>query len=150
MATKNLARTATEGGRRNDWKLRREETVKERQKVRAYERLAAAGMDADAKPMPRRVPDKGLLTDKLKPLEKYLQANAGRPWDKVYSELCKKFDRRSLQGNHILTDHIDRHMVDGHKHGDFYSRYRIRSYGAFVDKHGILRYRQRNRNGHRR
>lgn len=41
------------------------------------------------------------FSDVLGPLRKYLRAQVGRPWNKVYSELSKTLDRRSLSGRHI-------------------------------------------------
>lgn len=139
MATKNLARTAIEGGRlRNDEHFR---TRAERQQARVY---CDPANDFEARPAPRR--DKGLgssFTDHLKPIERYLRANAGRPWNKVYSELCKRFDRRTLRGQHILEGHITRHMVvlPPGCNGWLWVKYPPTS-GAWVDAHGILRYTQ--------
>lgn len=42
------------------------------------------------------------LSDVLNPLKGYLRANLGRPWDKIYSELCQNLDRRSVSGNHVF------------------------------------------------
>ena len=44
--------------------------------------------------------------DHLAPLKRLLRKNVGRPWDKVYSEICEFADRRSVQGFHLL-DHVD-------------------------------------------
>jgi hypothetical protein len=43
------------------------------------------------------------LTDNLKPLERYLHKQVGRPWDKVYSELCKRLDRSTVSGMHVFS-----------------------------------------------
>ena len=45
------------------------------------------------------------FSDVLGPLRRYLRKQAGRPWDKVWSEITQTLDRRSLTGQHIF-DHI--------------------------------------------
>ncbi|MBZ5520789.1 MAG: hypothetical protein LAP21_00890 [Acidobacteriia bacterium] len=42
------------------------------------------------------------LTDVLNPLRRFLRSRLGRPWDKVYSELCAGLDRRKVTGLHIF------------------------------------------------
>lgn len=48
--------------------------------------------------------------DHLKPLYNYLKSNVGRPWAKVYSEICKVADTRTFEGKH-LREHIDREVL---------------------------------------
>jgi hypothetical protein len=38
------------------------------------------------------------LNENLTPLRGYLRAQFGRPWDKVFSEICANIDRRSIRG----------------------------------------------------
>jgi hypothetical protein len=45
------------------------------------------------------------FSDVLGPLRRYLRKQAGRSWDKVWSEIAKTLDSRSLTGQHIF-DHI--------------------------------------------
>ena len=45
------------------------------------------------------------LSDFLNPLRRFLYKQTGRPWNKVYSEICKYADSRSTMGNH-LRDHV--------------------------------------------
>jgi hypothetical protein len=45
------------------------------------------------------------FSDLLGPLRRYLRAQVGRPWDKVWSEITQTLDSRSLTGQHIF-DHI--------------------------------------------
>jgi hypothetical protein len=52
------------------------------------------------------------FTDLLGPLERFLRSNVGRPWDKMYSELCAGLDKRKVTGKHVF-DHVDR-MVEKH------------------------------------
>lgn len=49
------------------------------------------------------------FTDVLNPLERFLRSNLGRPWDKIYSELCAGLDKRKTTGLHIFQ-HLT-HMV---------------------------------------
>ena len=46
------------------------------------------------------------LNENLQPLRRYLRAQLGRPWDKVYSEICARIDRRNTVQQHI-HQHID-------------------------------------------
>jgi len=46
------------------------------------------------------------LNENLAPLKRYLMAQVGRPWDKVYSEICRTIDTRSAIGLHVLQ-HVD-------------------------------------------
>lgn len=41
------------------------------------------------------------LNENLGPLRRYLQGQAGRPWDAVYAELCRHIDRRNTVQQHI-------------------------------------------------
>lgn len=45
------------------------------------------------------------FTDVLGPLYGYLLKQVGRPWDKVYSEICRHLPADSVQGSHI-RDHV--------------------------------------------
>jgi hypothetical protein len=46
------------------------------------------------------------LNENLAPLRRYLHAQIGRPWNKVFSEICAGIDRRSTVQQHI-HQHID-------------------------------------------
>lgn len=46
------------------------------------------------------------FTDVLGPLSGFLRKNVGRPWDKIYSELCAGLDKRKTTGKHIF-DHVN-------------------------------------------
>src|SRR5262245_18527130 len=45
------------------------------------------------------------FSDLLGPLRRYMRKQVGRPCDKVWSELTRNLDSRSLTGQHIF-DHI--------------------------------------------
>jgi hypothetical protein len=49
------------------------------------------------------------FSDVLGPLRRYLRKQVGRPWDKVWSEITRNLDNRSLNGLHIF-DHIRREV----------------------------------------
>lgn len=46
------------------------------------------------------------LNENLRPLERYLASQVGRPWDKIYSEICAGIDRRNTAQQHI-HQHLD-------------------------------------------
>ncbi len=50
------------------------------------------------------------LNENLQPLRRYLRAQIGRPWDKVYSEICARIDRRNTVQQHI-HQHIDQFIA---------------------------------------
>jgi len=52
------------------------------------------------------------FNEHLGPLRRFLDANVGRPWDKVYSEICKHVDRGNVVQKHILTHLFDYVVVD--------------------------------------
>lgn len=47
------------------------------------------------------------LNENLKPLRRYLRAQIGRPWNKVFSEICTGIDRRNT-----VQEHIHQHVGD--------------------------------------
>jgi hypothetical protein len=66
------------------------------------------------------------LNENLAPLKRYLAAQVGRPWDKVYSEIARRLKPTSTVQQHV-RDHIEdfvavrTRMVDGvvHHQGKF-------------------------------
>lgn len=144
MAKRNLARTAIEGGRRK--RCREEEyvgTVKERrhEKARLRKCLFDPEYAEEMVLLPRVYFDDWIdldFNDRLNPVYRWLTSKVGSRWDDVFSEICEKFDRRSLAGRHIV-DHIS-WWVDDNK---IVSRPRFffwPSYWDFiVDDEGILR-----------
>ena len=50
------------------------------------------------------------LNENLAPLQRFLRSQIGRPWDKVYAELCQGIDRRNTVQAHIFT-HIEQFVV---------------------------------------
>lgn len=47
------------------------------------------------------------FNEHLGPLRRFLDSNVGRPWDKVYAEICKHVDRGNVVQKHILTHLFD-------------------------------------------
>jgi hypothetical protein len=47
------------------------------------------------------------LDDHLGPLRRYLRKQVGRPWNKVYSEICA-----GLRAGHPVHDHLRRHIFE--------------------------------------
>jgi len=79
--------------------------------------------------------------DRLMPLKRYLASNVGRPWSKVYSEICAVNDKRTIRGYHLQTHLFQYVYVDGVRRQSY-------SYGSgskygycdfFVDDNGILK-----------
>jgi hypothetical protein len=59
------------------------------------------------------------LNENLNPLRRYLEKSAGRPWDKVYAEICERINPNSAVQNHILQhvyDFVESHtFLEGNK-----------------------------------
>ncbi|MFT3807038.1 hypothetical protein [Arenimonas sp.] len=58
----------------------------------------------------RRHRDRKGLNENLSPLKRFLHRQIGRPWDKVYSEICAQIDRRNAVQRHI-HQHIEDFVV---------------------------------------
>lgn len=61
------------------------------------------------------------FNENLNPLKSFLRTNVGRPWDKIYSEICTNFDKRKVVNNHILEhlfQYVERevYIIDGKPH----------------------------------
>lgn len=55
----------------------------------------------------KRHRDRKWLNENLRPLERYLASQVGRPWRKVYAEICEGIDRRNT-----VQQHIHQHLQD--------------------------------------
>jgi len=61
------------------------------------------------------------LNENLAPLKRYLHKQVGRPWDKVYSEICEHLDTNSTVKQHV-RDHLSDFVlikVTVDREGDF-------------------------------
>lgn len=140
MARKDLSRTVIEGGRRyyNSHQRRGSHGIA-RAREREWLDHVCGDPDAadDTDPRPRKRVRKEFY-DKLAPALRWLGSNVGRPWSKVFSELCDEFDTRTLAGRHVVHDH----MLDWVDTGNDETHWRRRvgsRYYFYVDGHGILR-----------
>lgn len=154
MSTKKLSRTVIEGGRYgfNKWE-RRYSHAEVRAEERNYLKEVMANVElADETEIEPCRPVRKEFTDKLSPMYRWLDAQVGRPWDQVRSEVFQKFDTRTTAGRHITFDHLLREVVDSESGFDKFGRiidptipketsgrttyYSIADY--YVDQHGIL------------
>jgi hypothetical protein len=54
------------------------------------------------------------LNEHLGPLRRYLDKQVGRPWDKVFSEICAHIDRNSAVQDHVrdhVEDYVTTHVI---------------------------------------
>jgi hypothetical protein len=54
------------------------------------------------------------LNEHLGPLRRYLDRQVGRPWDKVFSEICAHIDRSNAVQDHVrdhVEDYVTTHVV---------------------------------------
>ena len=103
--------------------------------------------NSSMKPKSRKWDERKQLNEYLNPLVRYLSKNCGRPWNKVYSEICENMDRRGAVQDHIfqhLFDYVELHPIfkDGRPHSTGYgglSRLYRTGWTFYVDKTGALR-----------
>ena len=87
------------------------------------------------------------LNEYLNPLVRFLRRNCGRPWDKIYSEICENMDKRGVVQAHVfqhLFDFVELNPV--FEGNSVYSRgwWGLRplyhtGWSFYVDLHGALR-----------
>ncbi len=132
MATKNLARTVIEGGRDGYSRFaRRHSNARERSAERQLSHEIRLRTELDDIVYAPREKVYRSFADKLSPGFRWLERQAGRPWDRVRSELARRFDTRTTAGRHFLFDHLLPELERGPW------GYRVRRF--YVDQHGILR-----------
>lgn len=77
--------------------------------------------------------------DHLNPLLNFLKSRVGKPWAKVYAEICDVTDHRSFEGRH-LREHIDQMVISEEKLAVTLGRRYGRHYWEFYYDHkGVLR-----------
>lgn len=138
-------RTGGHHGRRKDW----EDACKVRPSQR---RQLENGVEEDFSPKRESIRARHVfrygnkeLSDFLAPLRRYLLKQVGRPWDDVWSDICKVLKGNGLQANHI-KDHV-RNYVGGIPHSgqkwfrpeDWFSPTSYRSDEVYVDENKIVR-----------
>jgi hypothetical protein len=136
VARKDLSRTVIEGGRYySNCYFRRASHGTERATTRAWLDRVLVDLDEADESVPPPRPRVGkVFYDKLAPAQRWLVAQVGRPWDKVYSDLCAAFDTRTVAGRHVVHDH----MLPWVRRWDVPSPY-WRRFELVIDEHGILR-----------
>lgn len=65
----------------------------------------------------RKYGDDKQLNEHLRPLYRYLDKQVGRPWDKVFSEICERINMNSTVQRHIMQ-HVFDHVADKLHVGD--------------------------------
>jgi hypothetical protein len=114
MSTKRLSKTVIEGGRygRNKFE-RRYSHVEVRAQTRDYLKAVIADPEhAEEYDIDPISPVYQGFSDKLSPMYRWIDAQVGRPWDEVRSEVFKTFDTRTTAGRHITFDHLLKEVVD--------------------------------------
>lgn len=106
MATKNLARTVIEGGRTRYHKFERRRLTRcDRHRSRALARLAARDSGNECGFPPRQTLRRWHF-DRLSAAERWLGSFVGQPWNAVRAKMARKFDTRTVAGQHIVFDHL--------------------------------------------
>jgi hypothetical protein len=113
MSTKNLARTIIEGGRWSGSKwLRNQQNRHNRRRFRNWLDSSIEFDDDPGEWLPRHAGDRKHRediwgqNDKIHPIYRWVDSQVGRYWDDVYSDLCRRFDRRNLAQRHVIVDHV--------------------------------------------
>jgi hypothetical protein len=109
MSTKNIARTAIEGGRTASYK--REVHIEKRsERAQARDELRRILKDveaADERPFPVRKDVMKDFADKLHPAYRWLSKKAiGMTAEEIRGLLMTRFDTRTLAGRHLVFDHL--------------------------------------------
>ncbi len=93
------------------------------------------------------------LNENLKPLKRYLHKNVGRPWDKIFSEICENIRMDNAVQKHVrghVFDYVHRHVTMEGKvvfTRRFFGEYELWNGDFYVcPKSGILKeYRRRTK-----
>lgn len=114
MSTKRLSKTVIEGGRYNGNKYdRRQSHTYVRAEERDYLKAVMADLEhAEEHEIGHIQPVYQGFRDKLSPMYRWIEAQVGRVWSEVRSEIFQKFDTRTTAGRHITFDHLLKEIVD--------------------------------------
>jgi len=138
MATKDISRSAVEGGRykgnRDD---RNESHRQERSRTKVWLDNVRFDIEAaeDSDPVPRNKVHKG-FTDNLGPCWGWLASRCGERWDDVHSLLARTFDTRKLSAWHIVNQHMLTEVEGAGTTSDALGFYRSQRF--FIDDEGLL------------
>lgn len=122
MATKNIARTAIEGGRnwRNKWERRySNRCVRSRERDQLL-RLIQDPETVDSFTIRRRAKVYPEFNDKLNPVRQWLASQVGAPWADVYRRIRGEFDFGTTAGRHIVG-HIRQYVNTREEEPTYYS-----------------------------
>lgn len=112
MATRNLSRSAIEGGRSTVSKRERRAINRcNRQNAKRTLRTATDPEDLDVVDQPHRGWFYREFSDTLNAVYRWLDAQRGRPWNDVKSDLRRRYDVRSLKAHHMIFDHVETESV---------------------------------------
>lgn len=136
MSTKNISRSAVEGGRANQYE-RNASHRHERSRTRTWLDQLRFNIETaeDSDPCPREHVSKA-FTDKLGPCMGWLASHAGHPWDDVHSKLSRAFDTRKLSAWHIVSQHMLPEVKGAGTPNDALHVYRSQRF--YVDADGLL------------
>lgn len=78
---------------------------------KGYRRLLRKELDEDTPRTRERMTARSggtrWFNEHLAPLRRFINSNVGRPWNKVYAEICEHVDRGNVVQKHILTHLFD-------------------------------------------
>lgn len=136
MATKNISRSAIEGGRANKYE-RNASHRHERSRSRAWLDQLRLGTESaeGSDPLPREHVSKA-FTDKLGPCMGWLASHVGQPWDDVRSKLSRAFDTRKLSAWHVVNQHMLPEVRGAGTPNDTLHVYRSQRF--YIDEDGLL------------
>ena len=77
------------------------------------------------------------LNENLSPLLRFIAKHVGRPWDDVFSEICKEINSNSTVQKHV-RDHIQDYVGVDYRYQSGYKAVRYGKYPFYVDENGIL------------
>jgi hypothetical protein len=77
---------------------------------RAEQRLSRDELPAREGMNKRHLHRTKVLNEHLGPLRRYLNSQVGRPWDKVFSEICAHINRNSAVQDHV-RDHVEGYVA---------------------------------------
>lgn len=109
MTTKNIARTAIEGGRMNYNKHERWQSNRSERKAtrRLMHRVSHDPEYVDNASFPLRKPIRKDFADKLSAPQRWLAKHGSeKTVEEVRGLLLARFDTRSLAGRHLVFDHL--------------------------------------------
>ena len=142
MATKNLVRTVCEAGNTRMYhNVRRKQRRAHRHEAKAFCRILARDpglYDELVAPVaPEHRDREGLWCEDLRSvnlnaMSRWLQAQVGRPWDNVYSELRARLDARTADGRDFLERYFLWNIAAN-------THWNAQWMDYVIDEHGILR-----------